>query len=1667
MSSVQPITLSGSNLPGYSVHSLIFDGDPTRIYRAKRLSDGQPVMLKSITGNTTVKEARACLRHEFEMTRRLQVSSVIKVYSLEEFDQVPVVVLEDFGGESLNNLIKARRFSLQEVLEIAIKLANGLGEIHAANIIHKDINPSNLVYNPESGILKIIDFGISTNLTREQAAIANPQIIQASLPYVSPEQTGRMNRSIDYRTDYYSFGVTLYELLTGRRLFNVYDTLEWFHAHIARQPKSPHDLDPVIPLAVSDITMKLLAKMAEDRYQSSAGIVHDLQRCLDQLQKSGTVEPFEPGENDAPGQFQIPQRLYGRKAEVDQLLRAFDRISQGKSEMMLVSGYSGIGKTCVIKEIYKPVTERQGNFVSGKFDQLHRSVPYSAIASALRELVRQLLTESEEGLARWKNKILQAVGKNGQLMIDIIRELEYVIGPQEPLQMLPAMESEQRFHLVFYQFIRVFAKPDHPLVMFLDDLQWADNASLRIIELLTNPELDNRNLFIIGAYRNNEVKHGHPLLTTIKEIQRKGAVVNEIRLAPLSHANLVELLSDTFKCDAVEVGVLAELVELKTTGNPFFVEEFLKFLHQENLISFNSDQHKWVWDLEQIQSQNMTDNLISLMTERLRKLPESTLELLELAACIGNRFRLATLAVISRFTPSLIASQLQPAISEGVIAPIYGAYQLLELDEDYYEEVIVEFAFAHDRIQHAAYSLLSNTRKQQVHLKIGRLLLPVYENKPGRDRLFEVTNHLNIGLVLITDTKEREQLCHLNVEAGHQAKSSTAYHAAMTFFNYALELSGHDLWHTNYETALRLHSEAAESAYLTHQDELMETLISKGIQNSASLADATLFHQIKVSFLTMHGDLKEAVDYAKPILNQLGYYYPKVIKPHHLLLEIIRIRFSMRKTKPKALLNLPVMEDPNTLAANKLGTDVARSALFVEPLLMALMVIKCSYKQFRYGIDPETISAWGTYGMIVATELKKPAEGVAIGKTSLEMIDKFGSHANRCRTLHVYNGMIRYWHEPLRNCLQPLEDVSKMAMEYGDFEYAALPLSVHGLYSVDAGADLQTWQEDLVRQASTIQFLNQPHTLEYIRVYQQACDNLMGNVDHPSRLEGRYFEYKNKLAEFQESGDLSLSTLSNEYSFWIAYMLGDLDYAYEIVSLHDLQNQMTGGFFREARTHLFNPVIRFEYALQNPDKINKSKLLRINRRKLSDLKRSSDICPANFLNKYSLLQAMFTWYEEQDELKATEFFDRAILQASEQGFLQEQALASELCAKMHLASGRNNIASMYLEKALNTYRDWGATAKVELMKQQYPHLLHQNRTKLNTRDLYSTSTTKLASIDITSLMKSLKAIADEKVHSRMVEVIIKAAVEFAGAQIGYLILRNAEGKFCIEGETDVQSGDSRILQSIPVSQDNIPMSLFNFVCRTKSSLVVEDAQHPNETLQGLNQDIYVQTARVRSVLCMPIISGSGEESELTGVIYLENNLASGTFTQERFDTLEIIGMAAAGRLELSRKAAFDGLTGLFNHEYFQNMLTMEMASAIRHKRELALILIDIDHFKTFNDKWGHQVGDMVLKDVARLIRQTCRSSDIVARYGGEEMVVILPSTLRKDAEEVGERIREAVDRHCVQYQQYQLRVTISLGLAMLQPQKDDKESLIHRADKLLYHSKENGRNRLTSDRVAS
>jgi len=1508
-------------LPEISIQNKIYESSNSLVYRGIR-DDGVEIVVKLLKQDYPSAQELTRYRQEYEITHSLKLEGVIKAYSQQDYQRTLFILLEDFGGESLERWMRQRPdfcpMPLATFLRLAIALTDILNKIHAANVIHKDINPGNIVLNLETGVVKIIDFGIATRFNRTNPTFKSPHVLEGTLAYLSPEQTGRMNRLLDYRTDFYSLGVTFYQLLTGQLPFVTTDILELVHCHIAKQPVPPHEVEGVgcrvwgvgtegsssthrIPKTVSDIVMKLMAKNAEDRYQSAWGIKADLERCAEQLATSGQINIIQLGLQEVSDQFHITQKLYGREAEIAALWAAFERVARvGEQEsgiagenlsssthrqLMLVSGSAGVGKSALVQELYKPITAMRGYFISGKFDQFQRDIPYSAIAQALQKLVQQLLGEPEAQLQQWRSRLLTALGNNGQIIIDVIPEVELIIGKQSPVPAVGATEAQNRFNRIFQQFIRVFCSTEHPLMIFFDDLQWADSATLRLIELIMLDE-QTQSLFLIGAYRDHEVTSSHSLTVLLERLRKQGAVLQEIHLAPLTLGPLSQLIAETLHQTTDTVHPLAELVLRKTKGNPFFVNEFLRMLQRENLLTFDATRLSWQWNLEQIQAQNITDNVVELLLLKLQRLPESTQHILRLAACVGAEFDLETLVIVCKQSPQAICLDLLAAIQAELIQPVS------ELDENL---LVQEYKFLHDRVQQAAYALMDESQKQIVHLQIGRTLLEkilLEKTLPEcqSDRLFEIVDHLNHGIELVTNQVERDEIARLNLLAGQKAKGAIAYSMAQNYLATGRAWLTASSWQTNYDLTLEVYQETTEVAYLCGDFEQVEYWAAIVLQEAKTILDGVKIYEVKIQTDVAQSQPLKAINTALQVLQQLEINFPKTPGQSDIHHELETIVDLLHEKEVESLIHLPEMTEPDKLAAMKILSSITIAAYVAIPNLMPLLVTKQVSLSIQYGNAVISPFAYATFGLILCGMIGNIEAGYQFGQLALRLLSQPRTHTLRARTLLSVNNFIIHRKEHTRELLQPLLEGYQIGLETGDLESAAYCAYTHCFQSYANGNGLAEVERDMAIYGEAIHQIKQETALTWNQIFRQVVVNLMGRSTNPTQLIGEFYNDENELPKYAAANDGSTIFTVHFNKLCLCYLFSEYAQAVQNAVLAETHLIRLTGAFLQPLYYLYDSLARLATYLDSGTQVQEEilKKVAVSQEKM---KQWAHYAPMNYLHKYHLVEAEKARVSGQ-LLEAEEFYEQAIQGARENAYLQEEALAYELAAKFYLGRGREKIAQLYMKEAHYCYDRWGAIAKVKDLETRYPQFFAQSagvNAPLTLTTTGTTSNTSQVAFDLATVMKAAQAISSEIELEQLLSSLMQILIENAGAQTGCLLLENA-GEWKIDAACELVEGGliTQVLQSIPIT-NRLPESIIQYVIRTHEIVLLNDATREGHFIH----DPYIQNHQTQSLLCLPLLN----QSKLVGVLYLENQLAAGVFTPDRTQVLNLLSTQAAIAIE--------------------------------------------------------------------------------------------------------------------------------------------------------------------------
>jgi predicted ATPase/signal transduction histidine kinase len=1522
-------------LPNYEISQEIYASTRSVVYRGVREPDGKPVIVKVLRNEFPRFNELVQFRNQYAIAKHLNFPNLLQTYSLENCGNGYALILEDFGGISLSDYLvflerqgsnpRGSGLPLDEFFAIAVQVADALNELYHQHIIHKDLKPANILINPETKQVKIIDFSIASRLPSEIQTIQNPNVLEGTLAYLSPEQTGRMNRGIDYRTDFYSLGVTFYELLARQVPFVIQDSMELIHAHLAQEPTPLNRINPQIPPIVCAIVAKLMAKNAENRYQSALGLKYDLEECARQWQTSGAISEFELGQRDLRDRFIIRETLYGRQDEVKTLLDAFERVASAPqdsastrgTEIMLVAGFSGIGKTAIVNEVHKPIVRQRGYFIKGKFDQFERNLPFSAFVSAFRDLMGQVLSETDAQIEQWKVKILNALGNNASVIVDVIPELAEIVGEQQRAPELSGMAAENRFNLLFQKFIRLFSTADHPLVIFLDDLQWVDLASLKLIELLAS-DRDCPYLFTIGAYRDNEVSPTHPLMQSLADIEKNGAKLHKITLSSLASVDVNHWICDTLNCSSKLAEPLTKLVFQKTKGNPFFITQFLKALYEEGAISFDFQLRSWQCDLSRVKDFALTDDAIEFMGIQLQKLPQNTQTVLKLAACIGHQFDLNTLAIVREQSAAETAGDLWKALEEGLVLPtsqVYKFFQAEDIDGGDGSAIaassVPTYRFLHDRVQQAAYTLIPESQKQATHLQIGQLLLSHIPESEREEKVFDIVNQLNYGVDLIADEGDRLQLAKLNAIAGQKAKTATAYASAKTYLEMGRFLLPKEAWQNHYSLTLDLYVLGAETAYLSADFEAMDRLAQTVLDRSVTLLDRVKIYEIKLSACTSQVQPQKAVAMGVEVLDLLGIHFPSEPTPNDIESALGETASLFVGKNIVDLADASEMRDQEKQAALRILSAIISPCYITAPLLLPLAIVQMVRLSFEYGNAPLSAFAYGLYGLVLSGVIGDIETGYEFGKLALKIVDRFNANYLKTKVFYTVGVHIIHGKKHVRETLPLLKEGYRVGLETGELElgYSGKEISQ---YSYLTGKNLNDLEGEVSTYCQTIAQYKQGAALNYTRIVHQVLLNLLGRSPDPCRLIGDAYDEEQMLPFHLEANDRNGLHYLYFHKMLVCYYFGD--------DLSAQKNAVEAEKYLDAVTGMLNVPTFYCYdslarlaVCQGDRRLDAEHLDRVAKNQ-EILQKWADRAPMNFSHKFELVRAERLRAMGQF-LQAMEAYDRAIIKATENGYLNEQALANERAAKFYLEWGKEKIASVYFVDAYYAYARWGAKAKIEQLEHHYSQwltsivqsdriILQRSETLSNSSEgelptvgsIFSTNqtisrgTTSAEMIDLPTIIKASQAISSEIEIDCLLSSLLRVAIQNAGAQTGALFLQEQKqwmlAVYC-------EKGADCLFELTPLEDcQNIPLTIINYVRRKSETLVFDDASNQVR----FAADPYIIQVQPKSILCTPI----RDRGKIKGIVYLENNITTGVFTRDRVTLLNVLCSQAAISIDNAR-----------------------------------------------------------------------------------------------------------------------------------------------------------------------
>ncbi|HEY2530717.1 MAG TPA: AAA family ATPase, partial [Xanthobacteraceae bacterium] len=1347
-------------------------------------------------------------------------------------------------------------------------LAGAVRQVHERGLIHKDIKPANILVDAAGGRVWLTGFGIASRLPRENQSPAPPEVIAGTLAYMAPEQTGRMNRSVDCRSDLYAVGVTLYEMLTGQLPFTATDPMEWVHCHIARKPVPPNERVAGVPRPISAIVMKLLAKTAEDRYQTAAGVEADLRQCLAEWESQSRIDPFPLGANDVSNRLLVPEKLYGREREIDTLLASFERVAaNGSMELVLISGYSGIGKSSVVNELHKALVPRRGLFASGKFDQYKRDIPYATLGQAFQSLVRSLLSQSEAELARWRDALGEALGLNGQLILNLVPELELVIGKQSPVADLSPQDAQSRFQSAFSQFFGVFAKPEHPLVLFLDDLQWLDTATLELLEnLVTRSEV--RNLLLVGSYRDNEVGPSHPLRRTLEAIRANDARVHEIVLMPLEVHDIGQLIADTVHCEPERARPLAELVQQKTGGNPFFAIQFFIALADEGLLAFDPVMSAWQWNIDRIRAKGYTENVVDLMAGKLTRLPVATQAALQQLACLGNVAEITMLSTVLGKSNEEVRSDLWEAVRLELVEHLEPSYR-----------------FIHDRVHEAAYSLIPDRLRAEAHLLIGRLLVVHTPEEKREEAIFEIVSQLNRGTALLIERDEKAQVAALDLRAGRKAKASAAHASACAYFSAGMALLDERDWGGRYELTYNLWLERAECELLSGNFGTAEQVMVELLQRGVSKVDQAAVYHLKILLHTMKSENAQAVASALTGLRLFSIDIPPHPTWEQVQAEYEAVLQTLNDRPIESLVDLPLMTDPEQKAAMQVLSTLLGHAYFTDFHLFCLAVCRMVNVSTRHGICGASAHAFGYWGIVLGPVFHRYQEGYRSARLARNLVEKHGFSAYQAKAYRSM-GIAALWTETITTALDFNQAAFRAASETGDLTYAC--------YSVDRTVLLLLLRNDPLDEV----WRESEKGLDFVRKagYGGVADNMVSEQRFIATMQGRtstllpFSDTQLDEAAF-EAQLMTNRTAMTACSYWIIklktrFLSGDYvealaaaDKAKALLWISVVHIQLLDYFYYTALT----VAALYEDGTAN-EQNRWRELLTEHRERLREW---AENCPPTFGDKYALVLAEIARLEGR-ETDATRQYEQAIRSASENGFVQNEGLAYEVAARFYASCDIKTVAHAYLREARRCYLLWGAVGKVRQLDKLHPHLREAPIPASATTTIGGT----IEQLDVGTVLKAAQAVSGEIVLDELIKTLLRIAIEHAGAERGLLILfSDDEPRIAAEATTGRGQVEVTLRQAV-ASPAELPESALYYVIRTRESVILDDASVQN----SFSADNYIRQKRARSVLCLPL----QKQSRLTGVLYLENNLASHVFTPARISVLELLASQAAISLENAR-----------------------------------------------------------------------------------------------------------------------------------------------------------------------
>lgn len=1563
-------------LPGFELKERLYKGVYTVVYRAVREADGRQVVLKLLKEQHASKVLLARFKYEYRLLASLQGVGTVSAYALVPSEDTLAIAMEEFGTCSLKQLLVKRTVSLKEFITLARGIASALEAIHNHGIVHKNINPANILVEEKNGMVKIIDFGIASTLSRELGELNNRELTKEMLPYISPEQTGYINRSVDFRTDYYSLGVVFYEMLTGRLPFDVQDSMELIRSHIVEMPPLPHELKKSIPSVFSDIILKLMSKTVEDRYQSLYGLEEDLKKCHEQFESVGKIESFAVASNDIFNRFIIPEKLYGREDEIKLLRDSFWRARESQAGLVLVSGHPGINKSRFINELYKLITVERGYFVSGKFNQFERNRPYTSIIQSLQSFVRKILSEGESEISVWRDRIQAALGINGQIVVEVIPEIVSIIGVQPPVTAVDVNATENRFRYVFQKFIQCLAAPEHPVVMFLDDLQWADSASLAFVQSLLCDH-HSHSFLIIGAYHDNEADEMRVANEIIGAIRKAKIPITEIMLDPLKMIDVENMLMDSLHRDKQSIQGLAQLCYEKTKGNPFFLIQFLEELHKKNLIEFDPKKGAWMWDVNLIKGKNYTDNVFSFMLNKVKEFSDPTQAILKLAACLGGIFDINTLTVVSQQSQKQVADALSEALKKGIVIPLDDAYRYSE----YSLAENVHYRFLHDYVQQAIYSLTGKSELSVTHIEIGRLLLQHTPLDKIEESVLDIVDHFNAGIELVTDSVEREKIARLNLMAGKKAKLSVAYKPALMYLNMGISLLEDDSWKTNYDLTLDLYNECLESAYSLGEEDRINYLYEAIILNGANILDKINAYLIKMSELHATNRASLTVDLALKVLALLNVNIPTHPTKLDSFITHMKLKFMFYGKSTEELYNYPVMTDPYAKASMDILTKLGYSLFCADQNILPLVLYHVLRLTLKYGYHPMSMQAYQAYAWFLLNMNDK--RGYLYADLGLKLCERKDMDPMATHIVMLNNSiLISHRYVGIQKIIENVKVGFQRAIDFGDILIAANAAMAHSIMSLHAGDELSNVSKICEKYALFTSEKNQTQNCHFVAA-QWWPSLILSGYSEEEVISQTDYDIVKMTQYYLECKNYQVFICSGISIMMMNYILCHNDDAWKYAcDVFPVAENMPEMFYTIYVYYYAALIFLSRYpTLSGAEKMLALKRIKKSMRKLNEF---ADSAPMNYLHRFYLLSAEWARVQGKNDL-AEDYYDKAVELANVNNHINDEAMANEAAAKFYLGIGKSKIAQAYMADAGYCYKKWGALGKLnQLEKQYFQFFLQESQSNNLTTTLKQTTKTQggISNVlDVTTIMKSTGVISKEIRLDSLLSTMLHIVIENAGAQKGSLLLEK-RGSWYIEAQGTIEA-EFNILNSIPI-EGALPASIVNTVIKTKEAIVIADATTNNP----YSNDPYLIEQKPKSLLCLPLLN----QGNLSAILYLENNLMVNAFQENRLHLLSLLTGQMVISIDNARVyAAYERFVPKEFLTLLKKKSVVDVVIGDHIQKDMTVLFLNIPDFITLSEKMTpQQTFSLINEFLSHMESVITAHNGFIDKYFGDGFMALFP-----------------------------------------------------------------------------